>query len=77
ELETAAGVRCVAKLLTGLPELAANPYRRLNAGIIEVYRAGAGWDVRVRLVGHEGETPPFARVVFDSGRWPTLHAATA
>lgn len=71
ELETAAGVRCEAKLLSGLPELATNPYRRLNAGIVEVYREGSGWQVRVRLVGHEGDEPPYARVVFDSGRWPT------
>lgn len=63
--ETEAGVCCAARLIEGVDGAAANPYKGLNAGIIEIHRARGRWDVRVRLVG-EGEDED-AAIVYDTG----------
>lgn len=64
--ETASGVRCAGRLLPGVARHAANPYAGLNAGIIELFREGGAWHVRVRLVGYDGGEPVHVGVVYES-----------
>ena len=77
EFETAAGVHCAATLIPGVEGADANPYQGLNASIIEVYRAGPRWDVRVRLVGSRREGGSSAEIVYDSGLAVDFDAADA
>jgi alkaline phosphatase D len=48
----------------------ANPYGKLNVGVIEVERSADGRESSVRLVliGCHDDGPPMTKVVFDSGR---------